>query len=319
MVKVLYVVGTSRCGSTLLSNVLGEFDGFFAAGETRFLWERGLHDRLCGCQTPVRECPVWGSVLSSEEWDVHRIEILSASQRRVLRLHHTPRLLRSSPDRLLRSSVLSRYVDAMTEVYGRLAGITESRVIVDSSGRPSNAAVLRLVRGVDPYVLHLVRDPRGVAYSRARPKPSPEGSLALSDNPTWYSAVDWMATNLAAEDVRRRFGRGRSIFVRYEDFVARPKATIDSIVGFLGETPSHDPFLEPRTVDLRANHMVSGNPDRFQQGPIQIRQDASWREGMRPIDRLLVTGMTAPLDLRYGYELLPRTHDRVAGSAAPRS
>src|SRR5580704_12095604 len=62
---VLYIAGTGRSGSTLLANILGEVDGVFAAGEVRYLWQRGLTERrLCGCGVPVRECPVWSRVLA---------------------------------------------------------------------------------------------------------------------------------------------------------------------------------------------------------------------------------------------------------------
>ena len=46
---VLYIAGTGRSGSTVLANILGEVDGVFAAGEVRYLWQRGLKEgRLCG-------------------------------------------------------------------------------------------------------------------------------------------------------------------------------------------------------------------------------------------------------------------------------
>ena len=57
---VLYIAGTGRSGSTLLASILGEVEGVFAAGEVRYLWQRGLAERrLCGCGVPVRDCPVW--------------------------------------------------------------------------------------------------------------------------------------------------------------------------------------------------------------------------------------------------------------------
>ena len=47
---VVYIVGWGRSGSTLLTAVLGELDGAFAAGELRMLWGRGvIGRRLCGC------------------------------------------------------------------------------------------------------------------------------------------------------------------------------------------------------------------------------------------------------------------------------
>ena len=149
--KVLYIVGSSRCGSTVLGNILGELDGCFNGGEIRFLWSRVLQGRRCGCQRPVDECPVWKPILPSDGRDRRSIRALDDAQRSVLRLHHSPMLLRRSRTTLLQGSELAGYVHAMTGVYERLGQLTQARVIIDSSKRPSNGAALRLIRGIDPH------------------------------------------------------------------------------------------------------------------------------------------------------------------------
>src|SRR5688572_6949688 len=61
--KVLYIAGTARCGSTLLDRVLGESSGFLSAGELNFVWERGiLNNEPCSCHTPVPQCAFWTKV-----------------------------------------------------------------------------------------------------------------------------------------------------------------------------------------------------------------------------------------------------------------
>jgi Sulfotransferase family len=312
-VKVLYIVGSSRCGSTVLSNILGEIEGFFSAGEIRYLWDRALQGRRCGCGLRVDGCELWRVVLPSDE---REIRALSETQHASLRLHHTPALLRRSPERLLGSDDLSRYVVAMTDVYERLGRLTQARVIVDSSKRPSNGAALRLVRTVEPYFLHLVRDPRGVAYSRLRHKANPDGAGQMPTVSAGFTIVDWMATNLAAQDLRRRVGRNRSMFLRYEDFMMDPKATVERIVSFVGERVGRAPFLDERTVALGPNHTVSGNPDRFDRGPVRLLPDVQWRERLSASNRLITAALTMPLFARYGYHVNPRNDDRVAAPNA---
>jgi hypothetical protein len=64
-VKVLYIAGSGRSGSTILDNTLGQIDGFFSVGELRYIWERGLiEDRLCGCGERVHQCPFWAAALT---------------------------------------------------------------------------------------------------------------------------------------------------------------------------------------------------------------------------------------------------------------
>lgn len=93
------------------------------------------------------------------------------------------------------------------------------------------------------------------------------------------------------------------MFLRYEDFVSNPPEMIRAIAAFVDERVDPDPFIDPRTVRLGANHTVSGNPDRFRQGSVSLREDVEWRERMRPRDRRITTALTFPLLLRYRYPL----------------
>src|SRR5450755_1085488 len=86
---VLYIAGTGRSGSTVLANILGEVDGVFAAGEVRYLWQRGLKEgRLCGCGLPVRECPVWRKALE----EAGQLDDSSRADAVVSMLNHTGRM-----------------------------------------------------------------------------------------------------------------------------------------------------------------------------------------------------------------------------------
>ena len=62
-VRVVYVVGCTHSGSTLLTRILNQHSRIFSAGELQYLdrcW--GPTGRPCACgEHPVR-CPVWGEV-----------------------------------------------------------------------------------------------------------------------------------------------------------------------------------------------------------------------------------------------------------------
>jgi hypothetical protein len=205
----------------------------------------------------------------------------------------------------------------MSTTYRVLSEVTGADVIVDSSKRPSNAACLRLMPGVDPYLLHVVRDPRGVAYSRLRRKKNPDGAGEMPVISSRYSALDWVATNVAAEDVTHAEPH-RSMLLRYEDFVSEPKETIRRIAARIGKDLSPNPFVDEHTVDLGSNHTVSGNPDRFDRGLISLRPDVAWMDRLSAFDRRLTTSLTLPLLLRYGYPIKPtRPPVPGAGSSVP--
>ena len=66
-------------------------------------------------------------------------------------------------------------------------------------------------------------------------------------------------------------------FLRYEDFLRHPERTVKDLLTFAGHAHAANP-IEGRTVTLRPNHTVTGNPDRFRTGPTEVRaQDVDWR------------------------------------------
>src|SRR5512135_2632453 len=61
-VKVIYIAGAGRSGSTILANILGQVQGFFSAGELYHLWLSPPDQRLCGCAKRLSDCEVWGGI-----------------------------------------------------------------------------------------------------------------------------------------------------------------------------------------------------------------------------------------------------------------
>jgi hypothetical protein len=62
---VLYLAGSGRSGTTLISHILDQLDGVFAGGELRYVWERGLErDDFCGCGCRFSACPFWSAVVA---------------------------------------------------------------------------------------------------------------------------------------------------------------------------------------------------------------------------------------------------------------
>jgi hypothetical protein len=166
-------------------------------------------------------------------------------------------------------------------------------MVVDTSKRSGDAAALLLMPGVDPFFVHLVRDPRGVAHSWARRPGAGRGPVA--------TARDWMAFNVLDEAIRRRAGTGRSIRVRYEDLVADPARWLRTMAGLAGHAPSALPVRSDGMAVLGVNHGVMGNPSRFAIGDVPLREDEAWKRDQATGDRVTVTALTLPLLLRYGY------------------
>jgi len=308
-VKVLYILGWKRSGSTILGNLIGEIDGFFHSGELRTLWGQGLlGGRLCGCGRAVTDCDFWSGVVATVMRTSGRagVEQVFAWQREAVRMRRFRSLLR--PDVSSNEGPLGSYATVTADLYRAIADRGGSNVVVDSSKQPADAALASRLPGIDTFYLHLVRDPRAVAYSWQRRKPSPgegEREEMMRVSPA-RSSANWMAVNCAAEIIRRRAGPGRTLLVRYEDFVSSPQAILEAAARLVGE--EYRPIPEPRPGSFRigANHTAGGNPARFVGGVVRLRVDDEWIVRQSPRDRRTSTLVALPLLSRYGYQIAPR-------------
>jgi hypothetical protein len=304
-VKVLYVAGFGRSGSTLFGNVLGEANGFVSVGEMRSIWEHGLiEDRVCGCGAPFGKCPMWQPVLEEAFGGADKVDAREMIRQREswARTKHIPLML-TAPGKRLVGRRLEGYLGTLGRLYGAVRDVTGSSVIVDSSKFPSYGYALGMVPGVELYVLHLVRDPRAVAYSWLKKKVQPdlEGTRYMMQRSPAGSSLRWMARNLATEAFWRR-SPGRYMMLRYEDFVAGPREALGRVLDLLGEKASLSQ-VEDQEVKLGVNHNIWGNPSRFRTGRVEIRPDTEWASRINSGDRNLITALTLPLLVRYGYPL----------------
>ena len=305
-VKVLYIVGSGRSGSTILHNVLGEIEGFFPVGEFAYVWRRLLNDGYCSCGVRFGECAVWEPVLRHAFGGPEGVDAraMARIQRTSTRPRHIPLMLTKGGEGLLRSRWTREYKDALGCFYRGISNVTGSRVIVDSSKLPLYGRVLGDVPGVERYVLHLVRDPRAVAYSWLRKKKSRPAGRGLAYMPQHHpveSSLEWGLCNVAAEGLRHEDPE-RYLRLRYEDFVESPRPAVERILCLLGEHPTSLPFVSEHGVELRGpNHNVGGNPSRFRAGVVELRPDGEWEEGMKGGVRRLVTALTLPFLSRFGY------------------
>jgi hypothetical protein len=303
-VKVLYVVGLGRSGSTILSNSLGQIPGFFSGGELNFIWRHNvLENRLCGCGRPFRECPVWTRVMDQAFGGMDGVDprAMMRLQNLGTRTRHIPMMLTRGGRRSL-AQRLEKLLIAYGRLYEAIGAVTGSRVIVDSSKEPAHGFAMSMVPGVDFYALHLLRDPRAAAYSWSKKKPQPDTDtrdFMVRFSPAKSSAL-WDSWNASAEALWRRVP-DRYLRLRYEDFVADPRECFEKILALVGEPDAGPPLVGEREVKLGVSHTVSGNPNRFETGAVELRTDREWISSMKPRDKALVTALTLPLLKHYGY------------------
>jgi UDP-N-acetylglucosamine transferase subunit ALG13 len=300
--KVAFIAGFGRSGSTLLERILGESPSVACLGEIVHLWQRGLvDDELCACGEPFSRCPLWQEIGKEAfgGWarvDAHRVLALHDQ---VDRQRHLARTALPWTSRSLRKP-LREYAGYYAAVYRAAATVTGATTVVDSSKHASLAFALTHDPEIDLRVLHIVRDPRAVAYSWSRHVTRPEAhdGQEMARYSAASSSAWWLSNNAIVEALRLR--RVPLTRVRYEALVSDPVATVTRAVTDLdlGFEPTVT-MPEAGTVRLGGSHSVAGNPMRFTTGDIPLHLDEAWRTAMAPVDRRTVSALTFPLQAWY--------------------
>ena len=180
-----------------------------------------------------------------------------------------------------------------------------STTLIESSKEPGFWLFLRLVPGIRVRTLHVVRDSRAVAFSWRRLIVKPELASQrvehMGRNPYWSTALKWDIVNVLFSVARSRPHRSTFATLRYEAFAAAPDTSVADAVERL-ELEARA-AAEPGAVDDHAvQHSVSGNPVRFQPERLSsIAIDDEWTRSMPRTMRALVTALSFPLLVAYGY------------------
>lgn len=304
-VPVAFVGGHGRSGSTLLSRVLGAVPGFVTVGELCYLWDQGVvMDRMCGCGKSFSECEFWTAVGKEAfgGWDQVDARRLLTLRKAVERVRYTPLLSAPAvaPDY---NRKLREYAAAMSAVYASVRTVSGAEVVVDTSKYPSSAYLLRHVPDVELKLVHLIRSVYGVCYSWSKTVARPDrDGKPMPTYPPARTAAEWVAFNFLLDALRLRGVPAE--LVHYEDFVAEPRETLAGIVRFLlgrDASAADLAFVGETSVELPRDHSVAGNPMRFRSGPEQLTLDEAWRTKLDPKARRVISLVSGPAILRYGY------------------
>ena len=308
-VRVAYVMGSGRSGSTVLDVVLGNHPEAVSVGEltniSRSGWTDGRATRspFCACGLRLGECPFWSEV--RREWSgrvgEESIRGYVSLQNDFERYRRWPRLLKEGR---ARSERFAAYAGTTRALFEAISTVSGKGIVVDSSKNPVRALALSLTPGLDLRPVHLVRDGRGMAYSRQKSfKKDDERGIArdISPKPVWNSAALWLSMNLLSEWMTRKAGPERSTRIRYEDFVVDPTGALKKAGRAAGLDFSGVAARLTAGEALPIGHNVGGNRLRMS-GSVRLRSEAqAWRDGLTRKDRRFFLALAGPLLLRYGY------------------
>ena len=309
--RVVHIMGTAHCGSTILGGALASYSDMINVGEIHRigLSAHPLAENLCACGEVAENCPYWSRVYQS--W-VDAIAPLTPEkyrgyQMKFERLRSFPRIM---IEKLKPSPAFRQYISATLALYRSISLIAESNDIVDTSKYPVRGIALSLIPDLNLQLVHLVRDGRGVIWSRKK-KSVVDGSIESTKQANarvLISAIlDWIVVNIFSEFARMN-SRGAYIQIRYEDFVSNPREPLSRLTK--GSGIQTDRVIEALQAGkpISFGHDFAGNPVRLK-GPVIFKLDEQWKHKISHSEKRNFWIFAGWLARKYGYLRDPQTSE----------
>jgi hypothetical protein len=296
-----YLTSSPFSGSTLFAFLANTHPEIATVGEMTGLIRRADPERYeCSCGRRIKVCPFWSRV--SEEMRIRHQQFDPADFDTKFRIDHPlSRLLHASMpfrgleilrDTLLKASpAIDRRIHELLARNKALArsilAAAEKRVFFDASKNPEIIRYLHRDPLIRLKVIHLVRDVRGVGYSRQKNK----------GETNWDTIVrKWIRMNRSIERQLDRMPPDRWIRIRYEDVCQDPTAIMNRFFAFAGVRP----FAVPANPQSIEHHIVGNRMRLMTIGDIRV--DDAWRSALPAETREFASRTAAQYQTRYGYE-----------------
>ena len=268
-VKVLYVLGMSYSGSSLLGFVLGAVPEVWNLGEVKVFPREHKLSRICTCKKPTLECEYWGALYRQN------LQVFNKGSR-WMRWSITLRLLLGLPVK-----AKSNHGDAhMLAAALEHAKSFESRStwLVDTSKSLWRLLVLWTDPDIEVKVIYLKR---GAKENIASYRKHGHGFFkALFQYALFHL--------LAKRWLRRYTTESQSLTLHHEDLALREQEAMKSISAFM--ELDYSGYKEQ--MKSRVYHIRTGNPrtvDQFRDGFEGFFYDEHWKDILKPIQLNLLT------------------------------
>ncbi len=293
---------TSYSGATLLAFLLNAHPQIASVGEMNGLIpSEDPESYMCSCGKRIRACEFWQAVtegmnargfpfemadfrtefqLGGPAW-LQKMRLISLRNQQLDALRET--FLLTLPGEREQVAALAARNTAFVETVLELTG---KCIFVDSSKDHYRARALKRFSPYPVRVIHLVRDPRGVAASRLRRGVRIDASQA---------ARQWVRLHTRLENFLDTRSPQNYFLVRYEDLCRDPRTVLRQLYAFCGANPEFE------SADLQATeHHIVGNAMRLE-NLSAIKLDERWRELLSSEQQREIWRIAGRLGAQYGY------------------
>lgn len=257
-IKIIYLLGAGRSGTTLLTTVLNNHPKILALGEMHQFLDYVKFNKDCSCGEELINCPFWRTIL--KDLDLSKLkkqELVDLSNR--LEKHY------NIPLHLIKRTPNPKYKDVIEMTFGVLKKNVAEEWLLDSSKYISRYLLLRKNKNLHIKGIYLVRDVRGVIHSFNKKVQTPKEPLSAI---LYYMLINLWAQFITIFD-------SRIIRIRYEDFVNNPDEILEILELHIFE--KNLTSSKVRDKIFKIPHIIAGNRLRSQKELI-IKKDMAWNK-----------------------------------------
>jgi len=283
LIKIIFIAGDGRSGSTLLDSILSNIEDSLSVGECHRFWVRYYeNESLCACSDKIGDCTLWSAVDAKlkEQFEWYDPSEFKEKVKEIQFYRNFKRI-----PSLLSSEEWSRFSEVVRAFYIAISEISEKKVIIDSSKSISWAYMLQQLHGFDVRIIHLERKLTSVANSWKKTIQLPEypnKAVYMPVKSNWVVAKSWLKTKSMAHKLKRK---GAYYFLNYERFVENPQQSLEEIMIFTGDQFDID------TLKGQPNHAIGGNPMRSLLQKIEIRNERSHNKHLTIFERIFFNAL----------------------------
>lgn len=197
MLKVSYILGFERSGSTLLHDLLALNNDSIGVGESRHICKQYLPKKnaLCGCGEKFTECPFWNKVIDKTREDGLDLKAIKIKDSRIHNLWK-----------------FNFYRLYLNKLYHTISDLTERSQIVDSSKSIYQAILLNSMKNIEVQIYHTRKNPNAVYASLVKRSLTHHGYagyrlyLKLAKHELTILSLDFLSlflpiTNITIDDI----------------------------------------------------------------------------------------------------------------------
>lgn len=279
--NILYLLGSGRSGTTLLSTVLNSTPDINSYGELHQFYMHLYEGLNCSCGRKLDSCAFWNESLLHFELAKEELESYFVLQNREELHKNIPLLLFGK-----KGSV--GYFSSQEKLFNSI-NIPEKSWILDSSKYVARFLLLKQMNKLNTRGIYVVRDIRGVIYSFSK-------KVQTTKNPI-STILYYVFTNLFAQIVC--WLNKDVIKLRYEDLVDSPSHEVKKIYASLQISNRIKLDLDET---FKMPHIIGGNRLKHSQS-IKIKNDDEWKQKMPRFNQIIYYIFCLPFMLINRYKI----------------